>query len=74
MQSAPWFWKWWHPTACAVPTVFAIIKIPAVTVAVTAIMNKMRAFFVTNIEESQIDKFYSQFLAFVLKLNGPKSY
>ena len=50
-NQTPWFWKWWHPTACTVPTVLAIIKIPAVTVAVTAIMNNMRAFSITNLVE-----------------------
>ena len=50
MQSAPWFWKWWHPIACAVPTVLAIIKIPAVSVVVTpnATMISIRVFSITN--------------------------
>lgn len=51
MQSAPWLLKWWHPTACAVPTVLAVIKIPVVSVVVipNATMISIRAFSITNI-------------------------
>jgi len=50
MQSAPRFWKWWHPTACAVPIVLANTKIPADSVVVTpnAKMTSMRIFSITN--------------------------